>query len=945
MLIGRERELGQLDELLGEARLGRGRGLTLRGNAGIGKTVLLDYAVQQASAFQVLHYTAVESEAELPFAGLQALLGPLLDRLPEIPEPQAHALSAALALESIATPNRLAVYAGVLSLFGEAAERIPLLVVVDDAHWLDRPSDEALTFAARRLTAESLALLFAVREGEGSDFGAGLPTIEVEPLEVAASMELLHERFGSTIPAEVARRLAEATAGNPLALLEVAPLLSDAERVGREPLPDHLPASESVERSVRHALRSLPPAARRALILAAASDSATGGDLAALEPAEDAGLVRIHAGSVAFRHPLVRSAVYHAASADERRAAHRTLADALTVEEDSDRRAWHLAAAAEGPDESVAAALESAASRFVERGGHASASRALERAAELSDDDDGCARRLHAAGRAAEHGGDLERAAALAERALARARDPGIRAAARVLAWQANDWRGLDEDYVGLETEAEGLAPLNPARAALMLYVSSSAAWRRLDLERALRLARKSVEITPLQATPPAEGSWKPWMADLAYGNHWNLAFILLVLGRPTEADEAVRGLLPASGLPASDAAEIGSGHALVARASPLSLNYHAYLERYDEARSNLERVLPAARTEGHVWAEMWLTRSLAFVDLLQGRFPAARAGAARSLGMAESIGVPGAIALSLSILAWLASVEGRESEAREQAARAEELASRGLGSALLRARLQTTLGLLELGLARPLAAIEKLEPVADLAVRHGVREPSVLPYAPDLIEAYARAGEREAATSELAKLSGLAYALDRRWALAAVARLHGLLGRDDDLDEHFGAALELHKQGAGSAFERARTELLYGERLRRAKRRVEAREHLRSAIELFNGLGAAPWSEQARRELRASGESIPRRDLTAPEKLTPQELQVALQVAEGKTNRDVAAALFLSPKTIEFHLTRVYRKLNIHSRAELVRLFASERAAATLGHVPGGAPASANPS
>jgi DNA-binding CsgD family transcriptional regulator len=923
MLIGRERERRELDALLREARPGRGRALVLRGNAGIGKTVLLDYVVQQASGFQVLHYTAVESEAELPFAGLQALLGPVLDRLTGIPEPQAHALRAALALESIAETNRLAVYAGALSLFGEAAESVPLLVVVDDAHWLDRPSAEALTFVARRLTAESLTLLFAVREGEGADFGIALPTIEVGALETAASMALLHERFGSTIAAKVARHLAEATGGNPLALLEVAAQLDEGERVGREPLPDYLPASESVERTVRRALRSMPPETRRALLVAAASDSATEGELAALEAAEDAGLVRIHAGSVAFRHPLVRSAVYHSASADERRAAHRSLAEALTGEEVADRRAWHLAAAAEGSDESVAAALEAAASRFVERGGQASASRALERAAELSEDDDACARRLHAAGRAAEHGGDLERAAVLAERALARGRDPDIRAAARVLAWQANDWRGLAEDDVELETEAERLASLLPARAALMLYVSSGAAWRKLDLERALRLARKSVEITPVKSTKPAEGSWEPWMADVATGNRWNLAFILLLLGRPTEAEEAVRGLLPVA-----DA----SGHALVARASPLSLNYHAYLERYDEGRSEIERAIRSSLKEGHVWGEMWLTRSLAFVDLLQGRFPAARAGAARSLGLAESIGVPGGVALSLSILAWLAAVEGRESEAREDAARADELAQRGLGHRLLRARLQTTLGLLELGLGRPQAAIEKLVPVADLAERHGVREPSVLPYAPDLIEAYARAGEREAATRELTKLAELANALDRRWALAAVARLHGLLGRDDDLDEHFGAALELHEQGAGSAFDRARTELLYGERLRRAKRRVEAREHLRSAIELFDGLGAAPWSEQARRELRASGESIPRRDPTAPEKLTPQELQVALQVAEGKTNRDVAAALFLSPKTVEFHLTRVYRKLDIHSRAELVRLFSSEHAPATLG-------------
>ena len=912
MLIGRDRERGQLDALLTEASLGRSRALVLRGSAGIGKTLLLDYAVQQASGFQVLHYTAVESEAELPFAGLQALLRPLLVHLPEIPEPQARALRGALALEASAKTNRLAVYAGALSLLGVAAERVPLLVVVDDAHWLDRPSAEALTFAARRLTAESLMLLFAVREGEGIDLGVALPTIDLEPLEVAASMELLHERFGSTIATKVAHHLAEATGGNPLALLEVAALLDEGERVGREPLPDHLPASESVERTVRRALRSLPPETRRALLAAATSDSPMGGDLAALEPAEEAGLVRIHAGSVAFRHPLVRSAVYHAAPVDERQAAHRTLADALTGEEDSDRRAWHLAAAAEGPDESVAAALEAAASRFVDRGGQASASRALERAAELSEDDDACARRLHAAGRAAEHGGDLERAGALAERALTRVRDVGIRSAATVLAWQANDWRGLANDGVDFETEAQRVAPLHPARAALMLWVSSHAALRTLDLERALRLARKSVDMIAVNAARAAEGSWEPWMAEVAANTRLNLAFILLILGRPTEADEAARGLVPP---PTGD----------------LWVTYYAYLERYDEARSNIERVLRSARATGDVWTEMLMTRSLAFVNLLEGRFPAARAGAARSLGMAESIGVPFGMAFNLAHLAWVAAVEGRESEAREDVARADDLAQRGLGWLFLRGRLQATLGLLELGLARPLAAMEKLVPVADLAERHGVREPSFLPYAPDLIEAYARAGEREAATRELAKLAERANALDRRWALAAVARLHGLLGPDDDLDEHFGAALELHEQGAGSAFDRARTELLYGERLRRAKRRVDAREHLHSAIELFDGLGAAPWSEQARRELRASGESIPRRDPTAPEKLTPQELQVALQVAEGKTNRDVAAALFLSPKTVEFHLTRVYRKLNIHSRAELVRLFSSERAAATL--------------
>src|SRR6476661_2681192 len=545
MLIGRDREREQLDALLKDARLGRSRALVLRGGAGIGKTVLLDHAVQQASGFQVLHYTAVESEAELPFAGLQAVLGPLLDRLPEIPEPQARAVRGALALEWIAATNKLAVYAGALRLFGAAAERVPLLVVVDDAHWLDGPAAEALTFVARRLTAESLALLFAMREGEGTDLGVALPTIELEPLEVAASMELLHERFGSAIAVNVARHLAAATGGNPLALLEVAALLDEGERAGSESLPDYLPASESVERTVRRALRGLPPETRRALLAAATSDSPTGGDLAALEPAEDAGLVRIHAGSVAFRHPLVRSAVYHVASADERRAAHRGLADALTGEEDADRRAWHLAAAAEGPDESVAAALEAAASRFAKRGGQASAWRALKRAAELSEEDDACARRLHAAGRAAEHAGDLERAGVLAEQALTRVRDAGIRSAATVLAWQANDWRGLTNDDVDFKMEAQRVASSHPARAALMLWVGSHAAFRTLDLDRALRLARQSVDMIPMYAGGPAEGSFEPWMADVAANTRWNLAFILLTLGRRTEADDAVRGLLP----------------------------------------------------------------------------------------------------------------------------------------------------------------------------------------------------------------------------------------------------------------------------------------------------------------------------------------------------------------------------------------------------------------
>ena len=885
--------------MLADARLGRSGSLVLIGDAGVGKTALLEFARAQADGFNVQHVVGIESESDLPYAGLHALLRPLVGLIKTLPGRQARALRIALALSSAGDHDRFEAAAGALTLLAEAAEREPLLVVVDDAHWLDRPTTEVLAFVARRLAAESITALFAVRAGEGRALLAEqLPCLEVQPLSEDSAVELLRERWGTAVAPSVARRLAAATGGNPLALVDVPALLSEEERSGHVPLREPLPVSDAVERGVRRTVRTLPTETRHALLLAAVADAFVELDVAALEPAEDAGLVRIHADSVTFRHPLVRSAIYQAAPPEQRRAAHRRLADVFVAEADADRRAWHLAAAAEGPDDAVAEALEVAAGRAAERGGLASESRALERAAELSSDDGDRARRLEAAARAAQLAGEPERCRDLAARARALASDALVRADSAHLWWLAN--YNLDVfafDAAEVEEEAARVAPFDPERAGRLLELLVDKALLSFDLQAMLAYAYRAVDV------------YRSASSEVSPHHLRKLAYALLWHGRAVECGELASEVL------ATGVYVRGFEEMLV------------YLERYDDARASLERHLPALRSSGNVYGLLAALDGLVMLEISLGRFTTARAAAAEWLNLAEASANAVAIGNVCGHLACFAAREGRETEARSYVARMAQLSSRGDPRPGERRRTASriALGLLELGLGRPDAAVEQLRPVAEMLEKAGVREPYIYRLDPDLIEACIRAGEREEAAARLERLQEQAEAVHRRWALAACARLRGFLAEDAEIDEHFGGALVLHDSGPGSPFERARTELLYGERLRRARRRVEAREHLRAAAETFDSLGAAPWSERARVELRASGESIRRRDPTAPEKLTPQELQIALQVADGKTNRDVAAALFLSAKTVEYHLTHIYRKLDLHSRAELIRLFASE--------------------
>ena len=911
VLVGRDGELQRIDRLLADARLGRSGSLVLRGDPGVGKTALLEWAVASADGFLVLHAAGNVAEADVPFAGLDAVLRPVLGLLDSIPPMQARALRGALALDE-AEPNGLAAYAGTLSLLSAAAERGPLLVVIDDAQWLDRASARALTFTARRLAGEGIVLLFAGRpRGEDGFDASGLDEVEVVSLSEAAGLQFLGARWGRGLGPGVGRRLVAATGGNPLALLEVTRLLSERQRAGLDPLGEALPVTESIERSVRQRLATLPAKTRAVLLEAAAGGPSPVLDVAALLPAERADLVRIRGREVTFPHPLVSAAIYHLAEPTDRARAHGEIAGRLTGADDADRRAWHLAAAVDRPDEGVAAALEEAAERARSRSGYAAQAQALLRAAELSPDVEAGARRFLGAATAAYWAGDSALAIGLAERALSMAHEPLLHAAVIHRLAIIADWHGQWQDRIvssdALEREATVVEPLDRRRAVGLLGVILQRRFQALETRGALELAERRLAM----CEPVGDERHLRALQDLARAT-----------GQRGEASRC--------GALCDEIIERASAEA---GASPLFATNIAepllWLERYDTCRRLLTASVAGARAKGNVLGLMFELTNLALLDLRTGYFASALAAASEVAELASETGNDYLLACNLAVLARLAALRGEVEASRGQATRAMEIADR-LGDALIQAEVRMALAESALAEGRVSEAMALLELVRDTSKAADVREPSVLPYAPDLIEAYARAGREDDARNELGRFDAQARAVGRTWALAAVERCRGFLAQVSELDEHFELALSLHGASGSSPFAAARTRLLYGERLRRARRRVDARVQLRAAIETFDVLGAGRWSERARAELEATGETIARRDLTPPEKLTPQELQIALQVATGMSNREAAEALFLSPKTVEFHLTRVYRKLDVNSRAELIRLLAHEPSTST---------------
>jgi DNA-binding CsgD family transcriptional regulator len=906
VLLGRTTERARVERLLDDARQGRGGALLIRGEPGIGKTALLRYAIDLAEALTIVRATGVESETELEYSGLVELCQPILSGLDGLPEHQADALRGALGLSAARAGDRFMVGAATIGLLSLVAESRPLLVVVDDAQWLDAASADALTFAARRLAADPVAFLVGVRDGSPA-FASVFDELELSGLDADTAGRLVERAAGAAVPDEVAARLYDATQGNPLALVELPRVLSAEQLAGQAVIHDPVPVGARVEQAYTGAIETCSQETRRALLALALSAS---GDVAliaralgsagALEPAEDAGLV-VHDGTrFVFHHPLVRSAVVQAAAPSSLREAHRSLADGLAAQGNEEEAAWHRAAAAVGHDEDAAAGLAAAAAKARVRGGFESASAAFERAARLTQDEALATGWLGDAAESSWSAGTTERATALVREALTTARHARARGRLMQLRGRIELQTATAEE--ARDTFVEGASLLeehDPAGAAGILGLAVAACHHGGMMGDGLALAERARSLVPCDGGPADE------QAAYVLGRALRLA------GRAEDGSRILGGVL-ATMLGRSDAPLATATRASIAAAS---------LERDAEARQLAGLATRLARVEGPMMLAQTLTL-LAWTCMRQGEWERAVAAATEGLTLADELGQANLASFFLTTMVCVEAARGNEATCRAYAERARPLieASGVVNQDVL---VRSSLGLLELGLDRLDAAFPLLDAAARTITAKGIFGRDYVPEF-DLTEALARSGKTEAARACLdARVARGGFGESAAFG-ALVARTRGLVAPGDAFETHFVQALVLHAQCV-DPFGEARTRLCYGERLRRARRRVDARVELRAALETFERLDAPAWITRTRRELRATGEKLGRRTAASGDALTPQELQVALQVAEGKTNKEVGAALFLSPKTVEFHLARVYRKLDLSSRGELIRRFAAE--------------------
>jgi DNA-binding CsgD family transcriptional regulator len=899
-LFGREREIAAIERLLEASARGESGSLVLRGEAGIGKTALLTHAAERAGGRTVLRTVGVEAESDLAYAGLYGLLRPIVDKLGELPEAQAAALAGALGLGPSLGPDRLLVSAATLSLLAAAADEGPLLCLIDDAQFLDTASAEALVFTARRLAAEPVAMVFAVREGEARTFEAqGLSELALDGLDPDAGVELLRSSAPAAVNPVREWLLAEA-GGNPLALLELPTGLSAAQLEGRAALPAAIPLSSRLRSAFEQRIVRLPAATRTALLIAALDD---GGEIATvvraagesglpedtLDSAEKAGLLRLVGGRIEFRHPLVRSAVQGSSTLTERRGAHAALAAALSAAEDSDRRVWHQALATLTTDEEVAAALEASARRSQARAGHASAATAYTRAAELSADEDGRARRLTAAAEAAWAAGQPERARELSARVLPFATGelrPRLLYLRGVIEARTRDARGA----VAMLVEAADASEDGSFMLEVLTEATEAAVYAGDDLQAA-GLGARARGIEPENETDRFRVAALGGVAAALAGEYERAAPLLLEATKRAE--------------------EVEDPHALIWAVRAAAIK--------NMPRSGLPhatRGVTIARERGVLSVLAVLLSHQASALIGHGRFKLAYAAADEGIRLASDFGHQWGVGRNLSNLAMVDAVRGDEPAARAHADEASELAASS-GAVLIGEFAGWALGVLELTLGSPGEATDRLLIISDSERAESNQFPALWSI-PDLIEGAARSGRLDESVDRLDRYADWVEQAPTPTRISLLARCRALLGQDD-VAEQFGTALA----GAAhlSPFEQGRTELLYGEWLRRGRKRREARGHLRRAADLFRQVGAPPWEERAEAELRATGGTARKRDPSTLDDLTPQELQIAGLVASGMTNRQIAEQLYLSPRTIDYHLRKVFSKLGVSSRTELVQM------------------------
>jgi DNA-binding CsgD family transcriptional regulator/tetratricopeptide (TPR) repeat protein len=902
MLRGRRDECAVLDRLLEGARAGRSGVLVLKGEAGVGKTALLEHAVGSASDMRGIRAAGVESEMELPFAALHQLCAPLLEWLERLPGPQRDALATTFGLSEGAVPDPFFVGLATLALLSEAAEERPLVCVVDDAQWLDRASAQVLASVGRRLRAEPVVMLLAAREP--SEEFAGLAKLVVEGLSDRAGRDLLASVIPGRLDERVASQIVAETRGNPLALLELPHGFSAAQLAGGFELPGAVSLGGRIEKSFQRRLQTLPEDTRRLLLVAAAEPS---GDPTllwraatllgiigpALDPAERAGLLEID-GRVRFRHPLVRAAVYGAPSPRERREAHRALAEATDAQVDPDRRAWHLAKATDGPDEDVAAKLERAAARAQARGGVAAAAAFLERAAAMTPEPSPRAQRALAAAQAKYEAGALEDALALLATAETGPADDLRRARVRLLRAQIAfaSRRGSDASPLLLEAARE-LEPidLSLARATYLEAFSAALFAGRLARGRGVVDVAEAVRAGP----PPPQVPRPP---------------DLLLHGLAVRFTEGY----PA-GAPILKQALSAFRDNAVLRADDVRWLWFACwaaADLWDDETWDLlsARQLDLVRGTGALSAIPFVLTARSAVHLVSGDVHAAAPQVDEIRAVSEATGIAAPPYGPL----WLAALRGRDAEVSQLLESAvSEAGARGEGYALADAELVRAV--LYNGLGRYEAAVLVFGPSGERSYDVNTPPRAVA----EVIEAAVRCERYELATRLLHRLADMARASGTDWVLGIEARSRALLSEGASAEDLYREAIERLARTL-LRLELARAHLLYGEWLRRERRRLDARRQLGSALEMFTSMGTEAFAGRAERELLGSGEQPRKRNAPTQGELTPQEAQIARLARDGLSNAEIGAQLFVSQHTVAYHLRKVFSKLDITSRSQLRR-------------------------
>jgi DNA-binding CsgD family transcriptional regulator len=902
--VGRGRERQMLDRLLATVRRGESAALVIRGEAGIGKTALMDYCASQASGCRITRVTGIETEMEMPFAALHQFCRQMSGHLAALPEPQKRALGIALGVTDGHIPDRFVVGLAVLSLLAEVSAEHPLVCLVDDAQWLDEPSAHVLGFAARRLVAEAVLFVFGVREGSGARFLQGLPSLSLGGLSDEDARALLARSVRGRLDQRVLERIVAETRGNPLALLDLPRHMSHAELTGGFVVPSAENLSRRLLAHYSHSLQMLPEETQRLLVVAAADPTgdatllwraarSLGVDQSAADAARAEQLLEIGPG-VHFRHPLVRSAAYAAATSDDRRSAHEALAEATDAGVDPDRRVWHLAAAARGPDEQLARELDETAGRVQARAGLPAAAAFLHRSLELTAEPDRRADRALAAADANMHAGLFDAALSLLAYAeagavndLQRARvqqlrgkvesaaSPGREAPARLLE--------AAERLVPLDLRLARETYLEAWGAALLAGRLAEPEGRLLDVSRVALSAPQPAQV-PRPCDLLLDG-----LATMVVGGRASAAATLRRALNAFLRDEVstedwlrwgVRATTAAIALWDFDSwANVSTRLVEIARTygalAPLSvaLNNHGVMQAL---RGNFEEVAHLVAEQDAVW-EVTGTSMARYSAALLAAYRADAADASSLISAMADDSIADGKGLAWQISQWASAV-------------------------------------LHNGSARYGAALD----AARQAVDEEVQGPFIAAFAlPELVEAAAKHGETELARHAMARLSASVTVDGADWATGIEARSRALVSPGPVAEEHYAKAIETLMRTELRP-ELGRAHLLYGEWLRRQGRRTDARRQLRAAHDMFATMGAEAFAERARTELLATGEKVGKREVATQNELTPQEEHIARLARDGRTNPEIGAELFISARTVEWHLRHVYAKLGITSRRDL---------------------------